>query len=204
MIRVIDKTNFHVFPRTMDQLFRVRHAVFVEEKGWKEFEREGIFEKDQYDTPDATYVVALDDRGDAIGCFRLYPTVLPHMISEVFPRMVDGAVLCRPDVLELTRFHLTKPKRHASEYLELLTAIPEIGLELGLSGFTAIVRTLRIPVMQAAGLSIAPTGLPVAIDGESHVSVLFEVSETCLARINKTRGSTLSVFEHNLPRRARA
>jgi hypothetical protein len=58
--------------------------------------------------------------------------------------------------------------------------------------------------MQAAGLSIAPTGLPTAIDGESHVSVLFEVSENCLARINKTRGSTRSVFEHNLTRRARA
>jgi acyl-homoserine lactone synthase len=204
MIRVIDKTNLHLFPRTMDQLFRVRHSVFVEEKGWKQFERDGIFEKDQYDTEDAIYVVALDDEGDAIGCFRLYPTVLPHMISEVFPDMVDGEVLCRPDVLELTRFHLCKPKRHAPEYLELLTAIPEVGLELGLSGFTAIVRTLRVPVMQAAGLSITPTGLPAAIDGESHVSVLFEVSDNCLAQINQTRGSTRSVFEHNLTRRARA
>jgi acyl-homoserine lactone synthase len=204
MIRVIDNSNAHLFPRTMDQLFRVRHAVFVEEKGWRQFEREGIFEKDQYDTSDAIYVVALDEGGDAIGCFRLYPTVLPHMISEVFPTLVDGEVLRRGDVLELTRFHLSKPRRHAGEYLELLTAIPEIGLELGLSGFTAIVRTLRVPVMQAAGLSIMPTGLPVAIDGESHVSVLFEVSERCLAQINRTRGSTSSVFEHNLPRRARA
>jgi acyl-homoserine lactone synthase len=204
MIRVIDKTNFRRFPRTMDQLFRVRHSVFVEEKGWKQFERDGIFEKDQYDTEDAIYAVALDDQGDAIGCFRLYPTVLPHMISEVFPGMVDGEVLCRPDVMELTRFHLCKPKRHSTEYLELLTAIPEVGIELGLSGFTAIVRTLRIPVMQSAGLSIVPTGLPAVIDGESHVSVVFEVSENCLASINRTRGSTLSVFEHNLPRWARA
>ena len=150
MIRVIDKTNFHRFPRTMDQLFRVRHTVFVEEKGWKEFERDGIFEKDQYDTEDAIYAVALDDQGDAIGCFRLYPTVLPHMISEVFPNMVDGEVLCRSDVLELTRFHLCKPKRHSSEYLELLTAIPEVGLELGLSGFTAI----AVPTRESIGRSL--------------------------------------------------
>jgi acyl-homoserine lactone synthase len=204
MIRVIDKANVRLFARTMDQLFRVRHSVFVEEKGWREFERDGLFEKDQFDTEDATYVVALDEHCDAIGCFRLYPTVLPHMISEVFPNLVEGEVLRRSDVLELTRFHLSKPKRRAREYLELLTAIPEIGLEFGLAGFTAIVRTLRIPVMQAAGLSITPTGLPVDIDGESHVSVLFEVSESSLARINKTRGSTLSVFEHNLLRRARA
>jgi acyl-homoserine lactone synthase len=204
VIRYIDKTNIHTFSRTMDQLFRVRHAVFVQEKGWTQFDRDGIFEKDQYDTEDASYVVSLDDRGDVVGCFRLYPTVLPHMLSEVFPTLVEGQVICRPDVLELTRFHLRRTDRHSVQYLELLTAIPEIGLELGLSGFTAIVRTLRVPVMQAAGLSITPTGLPVAIDGESHMTVLFEVSEECLARINRTRGSTRSVFEHNLPARVRA
>lgn len=204
MIRLIDKTNFRFFPRTMDQLFRVRHSVFVEEKGWVEFERDGIYEKDQYDTEDATYVVALDDFDNAIGCFRLYPTVLPHMLSEQFPHLVEGEVLRRSDVLELTRFHLCKTKRQSAPYLELLAAIPEVGLELGLSGFTALVRTLRIPVMQAAGLSLTPTGLPVLFHGESHVSVLFEVSEECLARINRTRGSTLSVFEHNYSKRARA
>lgn len=204
MIRMIDKTNFHLFPRTMDQLFRVRHSVFVEEKGWREFEREGIYEKDQYDNEDASYVVALDNLDNAIGCFRLYPTVMPHMLSEQFPHLVEGEVIRRTDVLELTRFHLRITNRQSAPYLELLTAIPEIGLELGLSGFTALVRTLRIPIMQAAGLTITPTGLPVLFDGESHVSVLFEVSEKCLARTNKTRGSTLSVLEHNYSRRARA
>jgi hypothetical protein len=43
-------------------------------------------------TEEAIDVVALDDQSDAIGCFRPYPTVLPHMISEVFPNMV-GEVL---------------------------------------------------------------------------------------------------------------
>lgn len=204
MIRLIDKTNFHFFLRTLDQLFRVRHSVFVKEKGWVEFERDGIYEKDQYDTEDATYVVALDDYDNAIGCFRLYPTVLPHMLSEQFPHLVDGDVIRRTDVMELTRFHLCQTKRQSSPYLELLAAIPEVGLELGLSGFTALVRTLRIPVMQAAGLSLTPTGLPVLFDGESHVSVWFEVNEECLARISRTRGTTLSVFEHNYSRQARA
>src|SRR5437588_12369221 len=103
MIRLIDRTNFHFFPRTMDQLFRVRHSVFVKEKGWIEFDQDGIYEKDQYDNGEAIYAVALDDYDNAIGCFRLYPTVLPHMLSEQFPHLVDGEVLRRTDVLELTR-----------------------------------------------------------------------------------------------------
>ena len=96
-----------------------------------------------------TLSLALDDQGDVMGCFRLYPTVLPHMDSDHFPNMVESKVLRRPDVLELTRFHRCKTKRRSSEYLELLTALREVGVELGLSGFTAIVRTLRIPVVQA-------------------------------------------------------
>lgn len=204
MIRVIDKTNAHLFPKTMEQQFRLRHSVFVAEKGWTEFERDGVFEKDQYDTDDAIYVISLDDHGDAIGCFRLYPTMLPHMLSETFAHLVEGAVLRRPDVYELTRFHLSKAHRQSTPYLELLTAIPEVGLELGLSGFTALARTLRIPVMQAAGLTITPTGLPTLFNGESHVSVIFEVSEPCLSRINVSRGSTLSVLEHNQPSYTRA
>ena len=136
----------------------------------------------------------------AAGCFRLFPTTLPHMLSEVFPHAVEGNVICRADVLELTRFHLRKDMRNSRPYLELLTAIPEIGLELGLSGFSSFVRTLRIPVMQAAGLSLLPTGLPQFINGESHTSVMFEISEEILDRINATRGTKASVFEHNLHR----
>ncbi len=204
MIRVIDKSNAHLFPKTMEQQFRLRHSVFVAEKGWSEFERDGVFEKDQYDTDDAIYVISLDDRGDAIGCFRLYPTLLPHMLSETFAHLVDGAVIRRADVYELTRFHLGKGHRQSAPYLELLTAIPEVGLELGASGFTALARTLRIPVMQAAGLTITPTGLPTLFNDESHVSVIFEVSETSLARMNVSRGSQISVLEHNQPAYARA
>lgn len=204
MIRVIDKSNIHLFPKTMDQQFRLRHSVFVKEKGWTNFERDGIYEKDEYDNDDATYVVSLDEQGDAIGCFRLYPTTLPHMLSETFPNMVDGSVIRRSDVHEITRFHLSKAARQATPWLELVAAIPEVGLELGLSGVTGLTRTLRIPTMQAAGLSIRPTGLPVFMDGESNVSVFIDINEQSLSRINKARGSTASVLEHNLDRRDRA
>src|ERR1700737_2909806 len=100
-----------------------------------------------------TLSLALDDQGEVMGCFRLYPTVLPHMVSDQYPNMVESKVLRRPDVPVLTRFHGCKTKRRSSEDLELLTYLRVVGLELGLSGFTAIVRTLRIPVMQADALS---------------------------------------------------
>ncbi|MDB5546783.1 MAG: autoinducer synthesis protein [Tardiphaga sp.] len=204
MIRIIDKSNIHQFPKTMDQQFRLRHAVFVKEKGWKDFEKEGVYEKDQYDNDNATYVISIDSQGDAIGCFRLYPTMLPHMLSETFPNLVEGSVTRRPDVYEITRFHLSKAARQTTAWLELVAAIAEVGLDLGLSGVTGLTRTLRIPAMQAAGLSIRPTGLPVFMDGESNVSVIIDITEQSLSRINLNRGSTASVLERNLDRRDRA
>lgn len=204
MIRIIDKFNMHLYPKTMDQQYRLRHSVFVDEKGWKQFERDGIYEKDPYDTEDATYAVVLNDDGDAIGCFRAYPTMLPHMLSETFPNMVDGSLIRRQDVFEISRFHLSKAARDSGPWIELVTGIQEVGLTLGLSGFTGITRTLRLPVMQSVGINVRPLGLPVFFDGESNVSVFIEVSEESLARLHKKRGSTASVLEQNYDRRISA
>lgn len=196
MIRFINCENRHHFVETMDQLFRVRREVFVDERGWREFDT-GLHERDCYDDDDASYVVALDKDGCAAGCFRLYPTTLPHMLSESFAFTVDGPVIRRSDVMEMTRFHLRKDWRHREAYLELMAAIPEIGLELGLTGIAALVQTLRIPVMRATGLSVKPLGLPQIIDGLSHTAILLEVDQQALDRVNATRGVTASVFEHN-------
>ena len=45
--------------------------------------KDGI-ERDAYDNPATIYLLALDD-GRVVGGQRLYPTLLPHMMSEVFP-----------------------------------------------------------------------------------------------------------------------
>src|ERR1700704_1203146 len=92
MIRVIDRTNRRQFIRTLDLHFRLRHQIFVKERGWKDFERDDVYEKDQYDNDNATYLISVDDQENVVGSFRLYPTVLPHMLSEQFPATVDGAV----------------------------------------------------------------------------------------------------------------
>jgi acyl-homoserine lactone synthase len=194
MIEVIHSGNAGQFGDLMDRQFRLRHEVFVGERGWTAFDVDGIHEKDQYDDDAAVYLVATDDAGTVAGGFRLYPTVLPHMLSEHFAQLVDGALIQRRDVLELTRFAMRRSERRSRHYFELLLAIQEYGLMEGLSGFTSVINPLRIPILQSFGLEIEPLGLPAMIDGEATIAVLFHVSEKCFARVSKSVAIEDSVF----------
>lgn len=201
MIEVIHSGNASQFGDLLDKQFRLRHEVFVGERGWSSFDIDGTHEKDQYDDDDAVYLVAADDSGTVAGGFRLYPTMLPHMLSEHFPQLVDGALIRRRDVFELTRFAMRKSERRSRHYFELLLAIQEYGLMEGLSGFTSVINPLRIPILQGFGLEVEPLGLPKMIENESTIAVLFHVSETCFARVRKAVAIPDSVFDASLTAR---
>jgi acyl-homoserine lactone synthase len=196
VIRIIDKHSQRRFARTLDQHFRLRHEIFVQERGWKDFDR-GTIETDQYDNEHSIYAVAVDDDDDAVGCFRLYPTTLPHMLSEQFASMVDGSIVERSDILELTRFSISKRRRDSRTYHELFLGLLEYCLSEGISGTTALMRTLRIPVIQSVGMTVHPLGLSKDIDGEINTAVLLEMTEESLARVRKSAGIFETVMEES-------
>lgn len=193
MFKVLDQSNKHRFPEIMHGQFRLRHEIFVKEKGWKEFEA-GSYETDNYDNDAAVYFASVEGKDSVVGGFRLYPTTLPHMISEEFPHLVEGAVIQRADVMEWTRFAICRERRKGSTYSELLAAMQEYGLAEGLSGVTAVIRTHRVRAMQAAGCTVLPLGLPHEIGGESCVALYFEISENvldCIREAGSISGAVL-------------
>lgn len=194
MIRVIDRSNRERFRQSLDQQFRLRREIFVVERGWTRFDR-GNVEMDQFDTDDAVYLVALDPDQQVIGGMRLYPTLRPHLLSETFAFMVDGQVPRRPDIWEVTRFALAASARNSVTYCEMFLGLLEYGLGEGLTGTTAVMRTLRIPVIQNIGMRVTPLGLPQTIDGELQSAVLIEISDDSLARVRRSAGRDDSVME---------
>jgi acyl-homoserine lactone synthase len=195
MIRVVHNGNSRQFAGTLDDQFRLRHDIFVKGRGWTEFEIDGIHEKDRYDNDSAVYVIAVDEMGSVAGGFRLYPTTLPHMLSEQFSNLVNGKIPRQSDVLELTRFAMRKTERRSSHYFELLLAIQEYGLREGLAGYTSVINTLRLPILQGFGFDIKPLGLPQTMDDNTIIAVLFHVSEACLSRVRNKVNIHASVFE---------
>jgi acyl-homoserine lactone synthase len=97
--------------------------------------------------------------------------------------------------LELTRFAMRKTARRSLHYFELLLAIQEYGLQEGLAGYTSVINTPRIPILQGFGFDIEPLGLPQTVDGATIIAVLFHVSEDCLSRVRSKVNIHASVFE---------
>lgn len=84
MIHVINTSNRHLYEDTIEQMFKLRHKVFVEEKGWKRLERESKLEIDQFDNDDAIYFLKLHSNGEILGGMRLVPTTAKTQLKTVF------------------------------------------------------------------------------------------------------------------------
>lgn len=199
MIRLIDHVNRTRYPYLLDRLFRFRHGIFVKERGWTEFDRAGLYETDVYDTDEAAYLIAVDDHEEVVGCCRLTPSLSPSLTSDHFSFLIEGAVPKRPDVLDLTRFAVAKGNRSSRTYPELLAGVQEYCLEQGAIGATSIIRTFRMPYLQAAGMSVTPLGLPKMHEDENLIAVMFDVSEEIQNRVNKNAKTRWPVLNRDAP-----
>src|SRR3569833_3606111 len=83
MIHAISAVNRHLYEDVIEQHFRLRHDVFVEERRWETLRRPDCREIDSYDDEDTVYLLALEGRR-VIGGHRLYPTATPSMLCVVF------------------------------------------------------------------------------------------------------------------------
>lgn len=84
-------------------MFRLRKALFIDERGWKLTCRSGA-EIDQFDSPHATYC-ALMVAGQVVGGFRAIRCDRPYLGVTLFPELATmRAYPCRSDYWEISRF----------------------------------------------------------------------------------------------------
>ena len=187
-IHVITDENKAGYEAILDEYFRLRHEVFVGERGWRDLERSDGRDVDAYDNDQATYLVALDD-GRVIGGLRLYPTLLPHMISESFAHLVKGRdVLCGSTILECTRYFIVRERRMDRTDCRLLAAFQQFCLEEGVTEVTAVVEMWWLPRWQQAGFKVRPLGLPTVIEGQPCIAAAIQISEDSLRHVSRLAG----------------
>ena len=90
-------------------LYRLRYQVFHERLAWDVKVSEGL-EVDEFDDPDAVYVVAVDEQARQVHAgWRLRPTTRPYMLKQTFPMLLQGREApVRPGVWEISRFAVLK------------------------------------------------------------------------------------------------
>jgi acyl-homoserine lactone synthase len=183
MIHLVTSANRKLYAQEIEEHFRIRHDIYVGERGWKALARADGLERDQFDTDDATYVLAIDD-GRVVGGSRLVPTMIPHLLSEVFPHLATRGVPRDPTTFEWTRIFVVKGRREGGNAGRtagmVICGLLEFCLEEGIQALTAIMETWWLPRFHDMGWTLRPLGLPELIDGSWTVAVEMPIDDGVL------------------------
>lgn len=192
-IHIVTRDNRHLYKDQMEDTFRIRHVVYVKERGWKALDRPDEREIDQFDTEQARYLVVLEGER-VIGGMRMVPTTAPTLMSELFPQLCIRPLIQRLDVFELSRIFVIPEKRGEQTRPNiqdlLLCGVMEYGLEEGMSQFTIVLETWWLPRLQDRGWRVTPLGLPEDIDGMSTIAVAVEVADDSVVQLRQDQGIT--------------
>lgn len=199
-IHVVNAGNRHLYGEALEQFFRARHEIYVEEKGWRNADPTGR-EIDQFDTPDATYLIGEID-GEVMTGTRLVPTTAPTMLSEVFPHMLDGNAIRRPDVAEWTRGFITRKYReqgHGPIKGQFCGTVMDYCLREGITSIGGVQDTYWLPLWKRFGWSVHEVGPRQDIAGRECVAAFFDVTEYARDKALLRGGLTKSLLVHRGP-----
>lgn len=199
MIYAITKHNRAQFARELDSMYRDRKRIFVDWLNWNVPIVDGVYEKDQFDTDDAVYLVAADaETGAHWASLRMMPSLSPHMLKDVFAFLCDDGVPVGPDIWEMTRICLSpgisRDKARESFGLVWLAAI-EFALERDIRVITGLTHAVLISSILAAGIDVEPLGPPKMFDGMQFGALRVRIDEELLVRERRRlnrQGSVLS------------
>src|SRR5689334_11287834 len=103
MIYIVDRTNRAAYQAQLEEMYRIRHDIYVGRRGWKALQKPDGRDIDQFDTEDTVYLLGLDFMGRVVSGLRLNPTTGPHLINTVFPHAVTkGEIPVGDDIYEFT------------------------------------------------------------------------------------------------------
>jgi acyl-homoserine lactone synthase len=192
-VHIITRANRHLYEDALEQSYRLRFHVYIEELKWRGLtRREDGRELDQFDTPAAVHLLYIE-QGKVFGGTRLVPTLEPHLLSEVFPHFVTvGEVPRSPDIAEWTRFYVHPSRREehkASRVGSLvLSSMIDYALEEGLFAVSALMNTFWLPRFLGYGWRVHPIGLPTVHDDEWLIPGTIDITHEALAGIRRKCG----------------
>ena len=198
MIHAISSANRHLFEDVIEQHFRLRHAIFVEERKWETLRKADGREIDAYDNDDTVYLLALEDRR-VIGGHRLYPTTRPSMMSEAFPLAATRGCPADPLVWEWSRYFIVRNRRDGMLNLQLMAAVQEFCLEQGIAQVSAVMETWWLPRFHEAGFVVAPLGLPALVEDAWTMAATIDIRRETLDALHERIGMP-AVVRHEGPR----
>ncbi|WP_034161476.1 acyl-homoserine-lactone synthase [Sphingomonas sp. ERG5] len=141
MLHLIDGTRPRLDDAVLRNMFEARKRVFVDLLGWDVPVQAGRYEIDQFDTPDALYIVITDAGGGHRASVRLLPTTRPHILDTMFAELCDGPAPSGPAIFEITRFCLERrlaARDRRTTRDELISALARFAAAHGITRYTGV------------------------------------------------------------------
>lgn len=164
-------------------MFAARKQVFVDLLKWDLPVLADRFEVDEFDTPDAEYLIVLDDHAAHRASARLLQTEGAHLLGKFFACLCDGPVLCGPSVREITRFcldlHQSATERRLARN-QLVTGLVEHALCAGITDYTGVAELSWFRQIEAFGWDCSSLGDPVRIGRQTLVALHIRINEHTL------------------------
>lgn len=152
-----------------DRIYRFRHEFFVENLKWEACRRPDGRERDQFDGPDCFHVIG-EDRAEIVSYARLLPTTRPHLLSDLYPEILSGAVApVGPRIFEWTR-HAVAPRMRESKGAHAFSraafgAVACAAEALNIQGLLVQTHPILAERVMDMGWDVEPLALPTPYDG---------------------------------------
>lgn len=184
MVHVVDARNGHLYLDEFEQGYRLRHRVFVDERGWEALRRSDNRESDLFDDDHAVHFMVIRNR-KVVGYCRLLPTTKPHLLRDVYPSLCEvGAVPVGSDIWEWTRYCVAPEWRFGAAVsdvgTEIIIGVFEYCLLNGIARLSLQADPIWITRFTELGCVARPLGLPTVIDGETVVAFTITVNRKAL------------------------
>lgn len=198
MIHIVTAENEHHYRDEMEQAYRLRYQVFVEEMGWLNLAKPDGREIDQFDTKHAVHMLYIEN-DKVLGYQRLLPSTRPHLLSHVTPELCEVERPVGPHIWEVSRHCVAPGHREKGRFASpianiLLSGIVEWGLPNGIT--TAIIEIDPLLLLRLVQLHfrMLPLGLPRRIGKQDFVAVTATFDQRTLERLREVRGNRRRVL----------
>ncbi len=197
-IHVVSNENASQHADELQAYFRLRHLIYVEERGWHDLRREDGLERDQFDNDNAVHLLAIRSH-EVVGGSRMIRMSHPTLLSEVFPRLVQRGELPRDHAsMEWTRMFVAPAHRtgHGSRSVAgaLLCGGMEYCLAVNARQVGGVMDTFWLPLWQRFGWKTRHLGLPEEISGSMTLAAFWDVDQKALDGARAVTGWDESVL----------
>ena len=170
----------HKSDPALRSMFEARKRVFVDLLKWDVPVLDGRFEVDQFDTPDAVYLVLADESADHRASARLLRTDGSHILGQLFPSLCEGIIPSGLQTREITRFcidpALCRTERRRTRN-ELVSALVDHALRWNITDYTAVANMPWFRQIARFGWKCRALGPPRSIGTEMLIALHIEIDD---------------------------